>query len=385
MQKRTFLKTLGKAGAAYLAMPLLQACAGRQEKGKIAADGTIVSGLPNNWMWLRPDLGLSDEAWKSQFGRMRAAGIEAVLPQIFDGVFAYFDHPNYPVKEPLLERLIPLAHAEGLQIHAWMWCMPSNHPDILENHPDWYAVNGKGEPANLKPAYVDYYKFLCPCHPEVRHFVQERVSVLANIAELDGIHLDYIRVPDVILAEGLQPKYNIVQDKEYPEYDYSYSTYCRERFKAQTGIDPLTDLKAPAENGAWRQFRYNAVNDLVNAFLVPAAKKGNKTITAAVFPNWESVRQQWHQWNLDAFLPMLYHGFYNAPVDWIGQQVGAALERLNSSKPVFSGLFVPHLSPEELERSIDVSLAAGAKGISLFSYKDMSDAHWAALGRKLAE
>ncbi|HMQ49289.1 MAG TPA: family 10 glycosylhydrolase [Saprospiraceae bacterium] len=385
MDKRAFLKTLGKAGAAYLTAPWLQACSNDQHQQKAPAKLGLTAGLPDNWMWLRPDLGLTDEEWKVHFDKIRAAGIEAVLPQIFDGVFAYFDHPNYPIKEILLERLIPLAHAAGLQIHAWMWCMPSNHPEILEKHPDWYAVNGKGEPANLKPAYVDYYKFLCPCHPEVRNFVQERVSVLANIAELDGIHLDYIRVPDVILAEGLQPKYNIVQDKEYPEYDYSYSTYCREQFKAQTGIDPLTDLKAPAANEAWRQFRYDAVNELVNDFLVPAAKKGNKVITAAVFPNWESVRQQWHRWNLDAFLPMLYHGFYNAPVAWIGEQVEAALNRLDQAKPVYSGLFVPHLSPEELELAIDVSRAAGAKGVSLFSYKDISEAHWAALHKKAKE
>ena len=38
--------------------------------------------------------------------------------------------------------------------------------------------------------------------------------------ELTGIRLDYIRQLDVILASGLQPSYGIVQDREYPEYDY---------------------------------------------------------------------------------------------------------------------------------------------------------------------
>jgi hypothetical protein len=34
--------------------------------------------------------------------------------------------------------------------------------------------------------------------------------------------LDYVRYPDVILGADLQPKYNIVQDTELPEYDYGY-------------------------------------------------------------------------------------------------------------------------------------------------------------------
>ena len=31
-----------------------------------------------------------------------------------------------------------------------------------------------------------------------------------------------MRYPDVILGADLQPKYNIIQDKELPEYDYDY-------------------------------------------------------------------------------------------------------------------------------------------------------------------
>lgn len=376
MNKRQFLKTLGKGALAWMALPALPSCDANR-----SSTYPVVEGLPANWLWMRPEPGRSDDQWKEIFGKIRAAGIEAVLPQIFNSHEALFQIglPGVPVKEPLLERLIPLAHEAGLQVHAWMWSMPCNIPEIIEKHPDWFAVNGKGEPAHEKPAYVDYYKFLCPCHPEVQDFVQARVEALGRIDGLDGIHLDYIRVPDVILAEGLQPKYGIVQDREYPEYDYSYSNYCREQFKAQTGIDPLTDLEDPSQNQAWRQFRYDAVSSLVNEKLVPVARRHGKKITAAVFPNWESVRQQWHKWDLDAFLPMLYQGFYNEDIAWIGEQVKAGLERLNNEKPIYSGLFIPHLSPEELPRAMEVSRKAGAAGICLFDYSSMSEGHWVAV------
>ena len=330
-------------------------------------------GLPKYWIWLRPSVEASDDYWKREFEKIRSLGIEAVLPQIFASNKALFNIDNYETEQPLLERLIPLAHSAGLQLHAWMWTMPCNHPDILENHPDWYVVNRKGESANTHPAYVDYYKFLCPRKEEVREFVQNRVKALAAISDLDGIHLDYVRMPDVILAEGLQPKYDIIQDQEYPEYDYCYCSTCREAYMSKTGIDPMT-IEDPANDKDWYQFRYDAVVGMVNDYLVPAAKAKDKLITAAVFPNWESVRQQWHKFNLDGFLPMLYHGFYNEDINWIKEETAKALIRLNHEKPIFSGLFLPHLgSPEDLQKAIQVSIDGGSSGFCLFAYNDLKE------------
>ena len=322
---------------------------------------------------MRPSTKESDDYWKREFEKIRNLGIEAVLPQIYASNKALFNINGYETEQPLLERLIPLAHSAGLQLHAWMWTMPCNHPDILSNHPDWYVVNRKGESANTDPAYVDYYKFLCPRKEETRRFVQKRVEALAAISELDGIHLDYVRMPDVILAEGLQPKYNIVQDQEYPEYDYCYCSTCRSSYKEKTGVDPMS-IEDPANDETWYQFRYDAVVDMVNDYLVPAAKAKDKLITAAVFPNWESVRQQWHRFNLDGFLPMLYHGFYNEGIDWIGIETEKALTRLNHKKPVYSGIFLPHLSgPEDLKSAIQSGYAGGASGFCLFAYNDLKD------------
>ncbi len=367
MHKREFLKLAGLGTFAFSGMAnAFRGMAAPHEPSK---------SLPRTWLWMRgTKTGLPDDAWKRQFARLRENGIEAILPEVYNGTDALFDHPTFPVRERLLERLIPLAHEAGLQIHAWMWTMPCNNESIIRDHPDWYAVNGLNEPAHLKPAYVGYYKFLCPCHPEVQDFIQGNVEALAKIEGLDGVHLDYVRLPDVILAEALQPNYNIVQDREYPQYDYSYSTYCREGFKAKTGIDPL-DLKDPSAHAEWRQFRYDSVSNLVNGRLAPTAKRYGKTITAAVFPNWTSVRQEWHTWELDAFLPMLYHNFYNADLNWIKEQVAAARQRLADKKPVYSGLFLPSLPPEDFKKAVELSLEGGAAGVALFSDGEFSDAH----------
>ena len=341
--------------------------------------------LPKNWLWMRPSPSRTEDEWKRLFARLKNAGIDGVLPEVYNGSFAYFDHPNELVetRANVLERIIPLAHAEGVQVHAWMWTVPCNNPRIVEQHGEWYAVNRLGEPANTKPAYVGYYKFLCPRRPEVREFIQGNVAALAQIDSLDGVHLDYVRLPDVILAKGLWAKYDIVQDKEYPPYDYCYCENCRKEFKSETGIDPLKDLKDPTASQRWRQFRYDSVSVMVRDFLATKAREYNKKITAAVFPNWKYVRQAWHTWELDAYLPMLYHSFYQEDLKWIGEETRKALDRLVSPSPIYAGLFLPDIKPAELAAAVQSAKAGGGSGVALFDEGSLSEEHWKVLARSL--
>lgn len=331
-----------------------------------SADSNLVSGMPSQWVWFRPDIKKPLDHWKRTFEWCRDIGIEGILPQVYSSNETLFDHPTLKVREPWLEKIIPIAHEAGLQVHAWMWTMPLNNPELIAKHPDWFSVNRLGQPAHTHPAYVPYYKFMCPCHPEVQEFVAGNVEALGKIEGLDGIHLDYVRQPDVILAEALQPKYDLVQDSEFPEYDYPYSERCRNQFKEKTGIDPIDLGDSAPKHAEWRQFRYDAVSNVVNNFCVPRAKKYDKKITAAVFPNWESVRQQWHKWDLDAFFPMLYQGFYNKNVEWIGEEVEKAKMRLKNDKPIFAGVFLPDCKGEILNEAIKVIQNSSAQGIAFF-------------------
>lgn len=111
---------------------------------------------------------------------------------------------------------------------------------------EWYAINGKGKSTLDKPAYVDCYKFLCPNQEGVYQFLADMYGAVAEVEEMDGIHLNYIRFPDVILTRGLWDKYGLVMDSEYPEYDYRYGEKCVADFKAKTGID-ITEVEDPSQ------------------------------------------------------------------------------------------------------------------------------------------
>jgi uncharacterized lipoprotein YddW (UPF0748 family) len=372
MNRRDFLRT---AALATLAL----------SKSPRAGEGAQGKRSPKNWVWITPKLDRVPDDWSRDFSVMKTSHIDAILLEIYNGRHALYRSRHLPIGAELLETILPLAAACGLEVHAWMWTMPCLVNDVVQQHPDWYTVNARGESAADKPAYVDYYKFLDPARPEVRGFIQATVEELAKMPGLAGIHLDYVRHPDAILPAGLWAKYGIVQDRVYPQYDYGYTEYSRRRFKQRHGIDPLA-IANPESDRDWMQYRLDSVVDLVNDYLVPAAHRGRKTITAAVFPGPSlaktMVRQDWGRFKLDAFFPMLYHRFYGAGPAWVRKYTEEAVSAVK--KPVYSGLFVPPLSDEEFAGTIEAALQGGASGVAIFNAAAMTPSKWGILAAGLA-
>jgi len=289
-------------------------------------------------------------------------------------------------------RIGKIAKEAGLGFHTWIPTMVQQPRPELDS--SLYAINRAGESAYDKPAYVSYYRFLCPSRPEVYQFLEKMYTRIAAVEEVDAIHLDYIRFPDVILARGLWEKYGLVMDKEYPAYDYCYCEKCTAGFKSQTGID-ITEVDDPTQLQAWKQYRYDLITSIVNRLADTIHQQG-KQINAAVFPGPHSVakrivRQEWDKWELDAFFPMHYNDFYLEGTDWIGEMTKEAATSLNDTRPVISGLFIcpdpknkaqekdPEghgLLPDELAAAIRTSMENGAAGICLFTPGRMTLAHW---------
>lgn len=273
-----------------------------------------------------------------------------------------------------LKKLIPLAKEKKIKVHAWMWTLNRPNDTIANKHPDWYAVNRNGENSLEYRAYVDYYQWLSPFHPEAREYIINNAVALMELEGLTSVHLDYVRYPDVILGADLQPKYGLIQDHEMPEYDYDYHPIAREGFKAIFDKDPI-NMKNPELSTEWRQYRLNAITSLVNE-IVDIAHKKNKKVTAAVFPfpemSRQMVRQAWNDWNLDKAYPMLYHNFYRENINWIGFATEQGVSDV--SFPIHPGLYSPALRDAiQLEEAILLAKKKGAKGISIFTADDLND------------
>lgn len=342
MKKRDFIKTSLLGGIGLMSHG--SSFGNEPEKTK-------KSGDLKHWVWENPDEKEDEKLLKERYGRYYEAGIR--------GVFFEADS----------EKHFRMAKASGLEAHRWMWTMNRGEKELLENHPDWYAVSRDGKSCATNPPYVNYYRWLCPSKPEVQEYLKNQVKSILAKDYVDGIHLDYVRYCDVILPVNLWQNYGIDQTRELPEYDFCYCETCRAKYKAEHGIDPL-ELQYPDQSLAWRKYRYDRITNVVNS-LAEIAKDSKKAITAAVFPTPEVarriVRQDWTNWNLDGVCPMIYHGFYKEQVSWIGDAVEEGIHFLCGRFPLYAGIFLPDFkSDKELEQGIKTALLHRASGISFF-------------------
>ena len=310
---------------------------------------------PKHWVWENPNAKEEEQALKQRYDRYFNAGIR--------GMFFEADS----------EKHFRAAKAAGLEAHRWMWTMNRCEKELLDAHPEWYAVSRDGKSCAINPPYVNYYRWLCPSKPEVQEYLKTQVKSILDKDYVDGIHLDYVRYCDVILPVNLWQNYKIDQSRELPEYDFCYCETCRAKYKAENGVDPL-ELEHPDQSLSWRKYRYDRITNVVNS-LATIAKNHKKAITAAVFPTPEVarriVRQDWTNWNLDGVCPMIYHGFYKEQVSWIGDAVEEGIHFLCGRFPLYAGIFLPDFkSDEELYAGIKTALAHGASGMSLFGEVD---------------
>ncbi|MEA3461444.1 MAG: hypothetical protein U9R49_06160 [Bacteroidota bacterium] len=373
-----------------IALIVLTACsspAGKKSQQSDAATPETLSGITVPvYAWLGGPGSATDQEIQSNFADLKNKGIIGLL---YNGGH---DPETY-------RRVGGIAHEVGLEFHTWIPTMIQGKNPKLP--PELYGYNGLGESAWDKPAYADYYKFLCPSREEVYNFLEDLYGQIADLEEVDGIHLDYIRFPDVILARGLWDKYGLVMDREYPQYDYCYCDHCVEGFHEQSGID-IRSVEDPSQVEEWKQYRYDLITGMVNRLSEMVHAKG-KEINAAVFPGPNSVarkivRQEWDKWELDAFYPMNYNDFYLEDTRWIGEVTREGVTALDDRKPVYSGLFIcprpetkgqeidPEnhgLLPEELEDAVCESMENGAAGICLFTPGRMTEAHWEVLGKAI--
>lgn len=324
------------------------------------------------WMYLRGDI--KGGKAKKNFKLMKESGIDGLLilePRMTDEEF---------------ENIAGIAKDQGLEVHIWI---PTTNPHggrgMAKEHPDWYQVSREGISCLDKPPYIPSYKWLCPNNPEAHDYLVNMMKDLAQKDFLDGVHLDYIRFPDVILPVGLQPKYDLVQDSEFPEFDFCYCEHCRKKFKDKFKIDPL-NIDDPAGNKDWVQFRYNSITELVNDIYKVVNAEG-KLLSAAVFPTPELakklVRQDWTNWKIDALMPMIYHEYYNEPLCWIEIATSEGVQGLNGKTPYYSGVFTGWIEAEEMAEMVKHAKAGGANGICLFNANNMSKKQWKELGKAL--
>tara|TARA_R110002033_G_scaffold58464_5_gene108262 strand:- start:255080 stop:256228 length:1149 start_codon:yes stop_codon:yes gene_type:complete len=334
-------------------------CGSKNKKKEIPElEATAKTDIPFKYgVWITADATRDNADYATEFEKYKSAGIDEILI-------------NTNTSPELLQRLTPVAKEKGLKVHAWIMAMNRPGDSIALQHPEWYIVSRDGKSCFDNRPYVDYYQWLCPTRTASRNHVLGLVEGLAKVEGIESVHLDYIRFPDIFLPIGLLPKYNLKQDTEMAEYDFCYCDACISAFEKIHHKNPL-ESKNTAIDMEWKNFRLNAIKAIVDdAYEI--VHKYNKNLTAAVFPYPEMadhmVRQRWDKWNIDEVYPMIYHGFYNEEIDWIGYATKQGVTDLKGKNVgLNTGVYLPPFkSAAELKEAIIQAKDNGAKGVTFF-------------------
>jgi len=188
---------------------------------------------------------------------------------------------------------------------------------------------------------------------------------------LDGLHLDYIRYPDVLpFTPGSRFQVGV---------EFGYGAASRQRFEAETG------LRAPSASGggaadAWDGWRREQVSSLVSrirASLQSVNPQAQLSAAVSAYPSraYLSLLQDWRGWldegRLDFAVTMLY-----TRDDRLLRQEASAYSGGLAGDQVWIGLgsWLFASDPARAAAQREAAWAAGARGVALFSWDSIADA-----------
>jgi uncharacterized lipoprotein YddW (UPF0748 family) len=328
----------------------------------------------------------------------RALGATDLFVQVYRGGRAWFDSSHADAgphraaaaragTDPLRD-LIARAHEAGLRVHAWVNVLSlaqnRDAPIVKALGADVLHVDRRGRSLLDYPKYEipepdrHYYRMGTPglyVDPGAPGVAAELVATFAELVtrypELDGLHLDYIRYPDVLpFSPGTRFGVGL---------DFGYGAKTRARFRAETGREaPLGSSIANAD--AWDTWRREQVDAIVRETARAArVVKPEIAISAAVWTYadraYQVLGQDWRRWLeegwLDFAVPMAYttddrllryqtEAFAGTP---LGARIWPGL-----------GVWLFAKEPARAVHQLELARASGAPALALFSWDSIAEA-----------
>jgi uncharacterized lipoprotein YddW (UPF0748 family) len=325
----------------------------------------------------------------------QALGVTDLFVQVYRGGRAWFDAsladaaPYRAISanggDPL-RALLAAAHAQGLRVHAWVNVlslgMHRDGPLLASLGPGAVQVDRDGR------SLLDYPELQVP---EVeRRFVRlgtpavwldpgapgvatRLAAVFGELAarypELDGLHLDYIRYPDVIpFTPGSRFDVGL---------DFGFGEASRAHFREQSGLEaPFRDDSRNADAfDDWRREQVTAVVREIGA--VAHGVRPGLELSAAVWAYPEraylSLQQDWTRWLEQDLLSFAVAMAYTRD-----PRLFTLLSRANAGAGgarawLGLGAWLFAAAPEGAALQLREARVTGTSGIALFSYDALAE------------
>jgi uncharacterized lipoprotein YddW (UPF0748 family) len=324
-------------------------------------------------------------------------GASDLFVQVYRGGRAWFDSSHadaspYQVlaaahgRDTLVE-LIERAHERGLRVHAWV--------NVLSNAGRRHAppVAGLGHAATqfdqrgrsvldypeleVPPPDREYYRMGTPAvwlDPAVPEVVDYLVATFDELVQrypgLDGLHLDYIRYPDVLpFTPGSRFGVGL---------EFGYGEVARRRFREETGREaPFGSSTANANRfDAWRRSQMTGLVRRIREAV--RARDPELELSAAVWA-WPdraylSMFQDWRGWLEEGLLEFAVPMLYTLDERLLRYNSQAFTSGVGGDR-VWIGLgsWLFARSPEGAVRQLQEVEAIEPTGVALFSWDALAD------------
>jgi uncharacterized lipoprotein YddW (UPF0748 family) len=196
-------------------------------------------------------------------------------------------------------------------------------------------------------------------------------ELLVRYPEFDGLHLDYIRYPDVLpFVPGSRFGVGL---------DFGYGAPTRARFKAETGLDAAFGASSKVSN-RWDRWRREQVTRLVAAIRAAADDvRPGVALSAAVWTYADraylALGQDWRGWVseglVDFAVPMAY-----TLDDRLLRYMAESFAGMPQGERIWPGLgsWLFAGKPQRALDQLRIVRDAGNGGVALFSWDSIADA-----------
>lgn len=301
----------------------------------------------------------NDEAMWAFVNSLAKANLNVLFPEVVRRGYTLYpskigrQDPGWNGYDPLAA-MIREAHARGMEVHPWVWVFRAGYTEdkghILTSHPEWTAVNKWGETLSANGGY-----WICPSIPEARDYLSSIFKEIASNYDVDGLHLDYIRF-----------------ENQFP-IPYCYNSSCREKFKAEHGVDPIEIDPFNEMQVTWHLWK----EELVNSFVRRVSDEMHRIrpeikISAAVgsHPDHarESLLQNWVNWVDNKWVDFLNPMAYIADSDKFRQMIAVGKDAVGDRTIIMPGLGLhTHKEIGTTLEQIQLARNAMADGVTIFA------------------
>lgn len=337
-------------------------------------------GVENRAVWHR-SYEKSDEEVRATVEKMKSLNVNAVYLETWyegycigskvdvDGITTPAANGDYDA----LDGFVRICHEYGIEVHAWVHNFfvgfyyengAEYYNPIFKDYKDKYLIDIKGRDYYYYSSNNNNFIFLNSNDRECRDLILNIYEQLVTKYEIDGLHLDYIRYPEL----------------NYGTDDFGYNKDIIEDFAAQTGItaDPHYFVAGTAEHKAWIQFRCDIITDWMReVYEMVRENKPEIWLSAATYPDVElskntiaqDIRTFAEKGYLDEFFSMSYGVESKSVLSSVNNYVD-----ITSGKAFYSAGIAAFLEtiPMNFAMQLTEVEQAGADGVSVFSLGSIS-------------